>query len=112
MPILHQLENRLQDTFVVFLYPSLSTILVRMIESRVVDLLTPPNYHNRKLKMKQLLQSKALWKMLSKSQPIFTKEIEIFAYQNKLDEYMVLIGLHVSDSQLFPIVECNLPKQS
>ena len=53
--------------------------------------------------MKQLLQSKALWKMLSKSQPIFTKEIEIFAYRNKLDEYMVLIGLLVSKSQLFPI---------
>ena len=48
--------------------------------------------------MNQLLQSKGLWKMLAKAQPIFAKEIEIFAYTNKLDEYMGLIGIHDLDS--------------
>ena len=50
--------------------------------------------------------------MLVEAQPIFAKEIEIFAYRNKLDEYMGLIGLHSLDSQLFPIAECKSPKQS
>jgi hypothetical protein len=43
---------------------------------------------------------------------VFTKEIERFAYQNKLDEAMGLIGLHVSDSLLFHITECKTPKAS
>ena len=33
----------------------LSTILVKMVEFRVVELLTPHNYHTWKLKMKQLI---------------------------------------------------------
>ena len=48
--------------------------------------------------MKQLLQSKGLWKIFVESQPIFAKEIERFSYRNKLDEYMGLIGIHDLDS--------------
>ena len=48
--------------------------------------------------MKQLLQSKGLLKMFAEAQPILAKEIEIFAYRNKLDEYMGLIGIHDLDS--------------
>jgi hypothetical protein len=48
--------------------------------------------------------------MLAETQPMFTKEIEMFSYQNKLYEAMSLIGLHVSDSFLFHIVECKAPK--
>jgi hypothetical protein len=33
--------------------------------------------------------------MLVEAQPMFTKEIKIFSYENKLDEAMGLIGLHV-----------------
>ena len=61
-------------------------ILVKMVETRVVDLLNPHNFHTWKLKMKQLLQSKGLWKMLVEAQPIFAKEIERFTYRNKIDE--------------------------
>ena len=62
--------------------------------------------------MKQLLQSKGLWKMFAEAQPIFAKEIEIFSYRNKLDECMGLIWIHDLDSYSFPIVECKSPKQS
>ena len=48
--------------------------------------------------MKQLLQSKGLWKILVKAQPIFAKETERFAYRNKLDEWIGLIGIHDLDS--------------
>ena len=48
--------------------------------------------------------------MFAEAQPIFAKEIEIFAYRNKLDEYMGLIGIHDLDSQSFPIVECKHTK--
>jgi hypothetical protein len=41
---------------------------------------------------------------------VFTKEIERFTYRNKLDESMGLIGLHVSNSLLFHIVDCKTPK--
>ena len=50
--------------------------------------------------------------MLAEAQPVFTKEIERFAYQNKLDEAMGLIGLHVSCSLLFHIADCKTPKAS
>ena len=36
----------------------------------------------------------------------------MFSYQNKLYEVMIFIGLHVSDSFLFHIVECKAPKES
>jgi hypothetical protein len=62
--------------------------------------------------MPQLLQSKGLWKMLAKAQPMFTRKIEIFSYRNKLDEAMGFIGLYVSDSLLFHIAECKNPKTS
>jgi hypothetical protein len=81
-----------------------------MVELRMVELLTPHNYHTWKLKMQQLLQSKGLWKMLVGAQPVFTKEIERFTYQNKLDESLGLIGLHVLDSLLFHIVDCKTLK--
>ena len=48
--------------------------------------------------------------MFAEAQLIFAKEIEIFAYRNKLDEYMGLIGIHDLDSQSFPIVECKHTK--
>lgn len=70
----------------------------KMVKLRMVELLTPHNYHSWKLKMQQLLQSKGLWQTLGENQPTFTKEMEKFAYRNKLDEAMGLIGLHVSDS--------------
>jgi hypothetical protein len=50
--------------------------------------------------------------MLAKAQPMVTKEIERFTYQNKLDEAMGLIHFHVSDSLLFHIVDCKTPKAS
>lgn len=59
-----------------------------MAELRAIDLLTPHNYHTWKLKMQQLLQSKGLWQMLAEEQPTFSKEMERFAYRNKLDEAM------------------------
>lgn len=62
--------------------------------------------------MQQLLQSNGLWKTLTENQPTFTKEMEKFAYQNKLDEAMGLIGLHVSDSLLFDLDGCDTPKES
>lgn len=33
--------------------------------------------------------------MLVEAHPVFTKEVERFAYQNKIDESMGLIVLHV-----------------
>ena len=36
--------------------------------------------------------------MFVEAQPIFAKEIDIFAYRNKLDEYMGLILIHDLDS--------------
>lgn len=57
-----------------------------MVEWRDDDLLTPHNYHTEKLKMLQFLQSKWLWQMLAEEQPTFTKEIEKYAYRNKLDD--------------------------
>ena len=83
-----------------------------MAELRIVELLTPHNYHSWKLKMQQLLQSKGLWQTLAKNQPTFTKEMDKFAYQNKLDEAMGLIGLHVSNSLLFHLDGCDTPKKS
>jgi hypothetical protein len=62
--------------------------------------------------MKQLLQSKGIWKMLVEAQLVFTKENKRLSFQNKLDESMGLIGLHVLDSFLFHIFECTTPKSS
>lgn len=50
--------------------------------------------------------------MLSENQSIFTKQIEIFSYNNKKDEKVGLIGLHVLDNLLFHLEECTTPKQS
>ena len=50
--------------------------------------------------------------MLVEAQRVFTKEIESFVYLNKIDEAMGLIGLHVSDSLLFHIVDCKTLKAS
>jgi len=47
-----------------------------MVELRIIELLTPYNYHFWKRKMQQLLQSKGLWQTLSENQPNFTKEVE------------------------------------
>jgi hypothetical protein len=47
--------------------------------------------------------------MLVEAQPMFTKDIERVDYQNKLDEFMALIGLHVS--LLFQIAECKTKKK-
>ena len=87
-------------------------ILLKMAELRMVEVLTPHNYHSWKLKMKQLLQSKGLWQTLAENQPTFMKEMEKFAYRNKLDEAMGLIGLHVSDSLLFHLDGCDTLKKS
>lgn len=61
--------------------------------------------------MKQLLQSKAIWQTLAKNQPMFTKEMEKFAYRNKLDEAMGLFGIHVSNSLMFHLHEWDTPKK-
>ena len=81
-----------------------------MMESRVVELFTPQNYHTLKLMMQQLLQSKGLWHMLAEEKPMFTKDIEKFSIQNKLDEEMLLIGIHVSSSLLFHVDGCKRQK--
>ena len=83
-----------------------------MAELRIVELLTPHNYHSWKLKMQQLLQSKGLWQTLAENQPTFTKEMEKFSYRNKLDEAMGLIGLHVSNSLVFHLDGCDTPKKN
>ena len=49
--------------------------------------------------------------MLAKEKPIFTKEIEKFSNQNKLDEEILLIGLHISSSLLFHVDDCKKPKK-
>ena len=43
---------------------------------------------------------------------MFTKEMEKFAYRNKLDEVIGLIKIHVSDSLLFHLDGCDKPKKS
>ena len=83
-----------------------------MAKLRTIEPLTLHNYHTWKIKMKQLLQSKRLWKTLAENQPTFTKEMEKFAYRNKLDEVMGLTELHVSDGLLFHLDGCDIPKQS
>jgi hypothetical protein len=81
-----------------------------MADLRIVELLTPHKYHTWKINIQSLLQSKGLWKMLVEAQVVLTKEIERFAYQNKFDESMGIISLHVLDGLLFHIVECTTPK--
>jgi hypothetical protein len=50
--------------------------------------------------------------MLDEYQPVFSKEIERFSYQNKLDEALGFISFHVSDSLLFHIDDCKTLKES
>jgi hypothetical protein len=50
--------------------------------------------------------------MLAETQPMFTEEIEMFSNEKKVSEATSIIGLHVSDSFLFHIVECKAPKES
>ena len=83
-----------------------------MAELRTIEPLTLHNYHTWKLKMQQLLQSKGLWQTLAENQPTFPKQMEKFAYRNKIDEAMGLIGIHVSDSLLFHLDGCDTPKKS
>jgi len=72
-----------------------------MAELKAVEILTPHNYHTWKLKMQPLLQSKGFWQTLAEDPPVFTKEIEKYAYLNRLDEGMGMIGLHVAYSLVF-----------
>jgi hypothetical protein len=60
--------------------------------------------------MQQLLQSKGLWKTLFEDPPMFTKEIEKYAYRNKLDEAMGMIDLHVFDGLVFHLDGCKTTK--
>ena len=82
-----------------------------MVEFRVVEILFPHNYNTWKLKIRQPIQSKGIWQILVEAQPIFTKETKRFAYMNKLDGYMGLIGIDALDSHLVHIVECISPKK-
>lgn len=85
---------------------------LNMAELRTIELLNLYNYHSWKMKMQQLLQLKGIWQTVVENQPTFTKEMEKFAYWNKLDGAMGLIRLHVSNSLLFHLDGCDTPKKS
>ena len=77
--------------------------------SSCLELLTPHNYHTWKTLMTQLLRSKGLWSCLDVVQPIFQRIYQTYQHQNKMDEEMGLIALHVSDSLQFHLDGCNTP---
>ena len=60
------------------------TFLLKWLRLGLLISYLPIIIHTWKLKMKQLVESKGLWKMLVEAQPIFAKEIEIFAYRTNL----------------------------
>ena len=55
---------------------------------------------------------KGPWANISRKSTYIHQIMEKSAYQNKIDEVMGLIGLHVSNSLLFHLDGCDTPKKS